>query len=283
MKKILWIVVVLLVVAGAVLAVRVFWGGDEDTWLCQDSNWVKHGNPSAPMPISGCGQEPSVGLANPASTNCVNKGGTLEIRTDETGGQYGVCKFANGSECEEWKFFRGECQAGVLDCSASQNGGTKKEFRINIADIKDAVKYLAKRREAVSLINQCYEVKLVEEYEVRPGEVSTQEGTFKNKISANTQVFDKLKFYPKMELADYEGVALDGGLTYVATDGYDQVFKFYADSQVSGYRSTPTPEVNELRWTDIETTQKVIIVKFTRGESGRILIKFDFIQPLSAE
>lgn len=54
------------------------------------------------------------GLANPVSTNCVNKGGTLEIRKDANGGEVGYCKFPDGSECEEWALLRGECQ---LDAS----------------------------------------------------------------------------------------------------------------------------------------------------------------------
>jgi len=49
------------------------------------------------------------GLPNPASKYCVDQGYELEIRTDEAGNQYGVCIFPDGSECEEWEFFRGEC------------------------------------------------------------------------------------------------------------------------------------------------------------------------------
>lgn len=52
------------------------------------------------------------GLANPASTNCLAMGGTLEIRKNELGGEVGYCKFADGSECEEWALLRGECQPG---------------------------------------------------------------------------------------------------------------------------------------------------------------------------
>ena len=48
-------------------------------------------------------------IANPASVKCVNDGHRLEIRTSESGGQYGVCIDAAGNECEEWKYFRGEC------------------------------------------------------------------------------------------------------------------------------------------------------------------------------
>lgn len=52
------------------------------------------------------------GLPNPASVYCEEQGFTLEIRTDADGGQYGVCVFPDGDECEEWAFFRGECEPG---------------------------------------------------------------------------------------------------------------------------------------------------------------------------
>ena len=52
------------------------------------------------------------GMANPASTNCIQKGGKLEIRTDASGGQIGVCVFPDKSECEEWAYFNEECKPG---------------------------------------------------------------------------------------------------------------------------------------------------------------------------
>ncbi len=52
------------------------------------------------------------GLPNPASVYCEEQGGRLEIRTDASGGQAGVCAFPDGSECDEWAYFRGECQPG---------------------------------------------------------------------------------------------------------------------------------------------------------------------------
>jgi len=37
-----------------------FMSGPEDTWLCQSGQWVKHGNPSAAMPITLCpSQQPA--------------------------------------------------------------------------------------------------------------------------------------------------------------------------------------------------------------------------------
>lgn len=51
-------------------------------------------------------------LANPASVFCEENGGKVDIREDASGNQYGICQFADGSECEEWAFFRGECEPG---------------------------------------------------------------------------------------------------------------------------------------------------------------------------
>jgi len=58
------------------------------------------------------------GIANPASENCVKQGGKLEIRKGEKG-EVGICKFADGSECEEWAFMRGECKPGQSKAAAS--------------------------------------------------------------------------------------------------------------------------------------------------------------------
>jgi uncharacterized protein len=52
------------------------------------------------------------GLPNPASVYCEEQGGTLEIRTAADGSQSGACVCDDGSECDEWAFFRGECQPG---------------------------------------------------------------------------------------------------------------------------------------------------------------------------
>jgi putative hemolysin/predicted secreted protein len=70
--------------------------------------------PSATTPATTKTTAAPAGMANPASVYCGQVGGDLKIMTDATGGQYGMCNFANGSSCEEWALFRGEgCQPGV--------------------------------------------------------------------------------------------------------------------------------------------------------------------------
>lgn len=44
-------------------------------------------------------------LANPASVNCEKLGGKVVIH-DGPRGQYGICAFRDGRECEEWALYR---------------------------------------------------------------------------------------------------------------------------------------------------------------------------------
>ncbi|GAJ29781.1 putative hemolysin [Acidomonas methanolica] len=46
-----------------------------------------------------------VGMPNPASVHCVQRGGTLEIR-NAPGGQTGYCHLPDGRVVEEWALFR---------------------------------------------------------------------------------------------------------------------------------------------------------------------------------
>jgi putative hemolysin len=50
-------------------------------------------------------------VANPASAYCEERGGYVEIRTNMEG-EAGFCLFEDGSECDEWDFFRGVCLPG---------------------------------------------------------------------------------------------------------------------------------------------------------------------------
>ncbi len=48
-------------------------------------------------------------MPNPASVYCKEQGNKLEIRTAADGRQSGVCIFPDGSSCDEWAYYRGEC------------------------------------------------------------------------------------------------------------------------------------------------------------------------------
>lgn len=59
MRKIVRVIRVIIVsiflLAGFLVLARLLVGGGEDTWICVDGEWVKHGVPYAPMPEKGCG------------------------------------------------------------------------------------------------------------------------------------------------------------------------------------------------------------------------------------
>ena len=72
--------------------------------------------------LSACGETPPAaparpgpaGLANPASEHCVARGGTLVIEKNGAGGEYGVCRFPDDRQCEEWAMLRGACPEGGI-------------------------------------------------------------------------------------------------------------------------------------------------------------------------
>ncbi|MGE5392418.1 MAG: GerMN domain-containing protein [Candidatus Saccharibacteria bacterium] len=69
--KNIFLVAILVLIVGLVAfaAIRIF-SGPEDTWFCQDGEWIKHGNPKDSKPESGCGpvnqsQQPEDTTAKP--------------------------------------------------------------------------------------------------------------------------------------------------------------------------------------------------------------------------
>lgn len=70
------------------------------------------------------------GLPNPASVYCEQQGYTLEIRTASDGSQSSVCIFTDGSECDEWAYFRGECKPAVIGTPAESSDGDSQDWKI---------------------------------------------------------------------------------------------------------------------------------------------------------
>lgn len=83
-----------------------------------------------PTPSDGIG-----GVANPAAVYCREQGHDYEIRTALTGDQYGVCLFDDGSECDAWAYFRGECVAGEMEMAPEPaNAAVNIVTEIGLAD-----------------------------------------------------------------------------------------------------------------------------------------------------
>ncbi len=72
---------------------------------------------TAILALSACKSEElqptaAIEIPNPASVFCKENGGTEENRQAADGSVAGFCLFSDGSECDEWAYFRGECKAG---------------------------------------------------------------------------------------------------------------------------------------------------------------------------
>jgi len=68
----------------------------------------------------GGGNDNNCCVPDPAAVYCKDQGYNLETRNNANG-QYGVCIFEDGSECDEWLFFTGQC--GQEHSFCEKNGG----------------------------------------------------------------------------------------------------------------------------------------------------------------
>jgi len=94
MKKIFTFTIILLALIACTVAVRAIIGYFSVTQATSDSTAT---------------DMPQAGIPNPASVYCEQNGNKLEIQTASDGSQSGVCVFPDGSTCDEWAYFRGEC------------------------------------------------------------------------------------------------------------------------------------------------------------------------------
>ncbi len=80
-RKLIIIGILILMGILAVFVLRFFVGGDEDTWLCVNGEWIKHGNPSAAKPTEGCGEtqkESDVVVISPQPNEVITSPVTVE-------------------------------------------------------------------------------------------------------------------------------------------------------------------------------------------------------------
>jgi putative hemolysin len=78
-----------------------------------------------------------VGMPNPASVYCTQNCNKSEIHTAADGSQNGICIFPDGSTCDEWAYYRGECgpaaqkkptPAMTVEATANaSDGGTEEQ------------------------------------------------------------------------------------------------------------------------------------------------------------
>ena len=92
LKKIIWTIIIVIIIWVII-------------WLCVYKNdWVKNNK---------------TWLANPASTNCIQKWGKIEMRQNKKW-EYGVCFFEDNRQCEERALLRGDCPVGGMKVTGYQ-------------------------------------------------------------------------------------------------------------------------------------------------------------------
>jgi len=94
MKKVIikiWYIVLILIVVISII--RFWFGWDEDDRICKNWQWIKHGNPSAEMPKSGC-ESKEKNILNPNQK-------MMEIFTDRKDGE----KLPSEYTCDGWGRF----------------------------------------------------------------------------------------------------------------------------------------------------------------------------------
>jgi putative hemolysin len=79
---------------------------------------------------------PQANMPNPASVYCEQNGNKLEIHTAADGSQNGICVFPDGSACDEWAYYRGECApaaqkdstpAMIVEATIEASGGAEEQ------------------------------------------------------------------------------------------------------------------------------------------------------------
>lgn len=60
------------------------------------------------LALTGCGSDDDsdTQLPNPASVFCEEQGGTVRIETADDGSQAGICVLPDGTEIDEWEYYR---------------------------------------------------------------------------------------------------------------------------------------------------------------------------------
>ncbi|MFH0773664.1 MAG: hypothetical protein V1922_05130 [bacterium] len=111
LKKFVFLYVgVLMALVFFVFTLRFIFGGNEDSWICQNNKWIKHGNPSYAKPTDPCGKKQPIPKTK---EECIKFEGvwkkqgpepveTCNIKAADRGS---IC--TDNSECEGW------CQANI--------------------------------------------------------------------------------------------------------------------------------------------------------------------------
>lgn len=122
----------------------IFWMENRNPVISDQSSNINSEiqKPTEKTSVGGGG---NVAMANPASAFCLDHGGKLETQGDIGSAQSSYCVLEDGTKCEEWQYFRGECS--IAEKLADWNGvqfdscGGKEKYE-NLSWWNDFVKQM---------------------------------------------------------------------------------------------------------------------------------------------
>lgn len=114
MKKLL---VILVIIIGVVFFLRFIVGGPEDSWICDQGAWVKHGNPSYPKPEDPCGKK----IKLPKNKeDCLKAGGVWKKLGPDPFETCNIKATDRGNICHDSSECQGMCQVDLTKEEMSQ-------------------------------------------------------------------------------------------------------------------------------------------------------------------
>lgn len=108
------IIIIIILATSVIFAVRMFSG--EDSWICQDGQWMKHGNPSSSAPKSGCEKVPKEksGEAVEEDNTVETSGDGIKVSTPKSGYVTASPLEVSGVARGTW-FFEGDFPVSLVD------------------------------------------------------------------------------------------------------------------------------------------------------------------------
>ena len=76
----------------------------------------------------------TVWIANPASTYCVEQGWEVVIKEDADWAQSGVCKLKDGTEIEEWEYYRANHKDEASTWAVAETGAVAETTTWSVAE-----------------------------------------------------------------------------------------------------------------------------------------------------
>jgi uncharacterized protein len=110
-REMIILMIVLIIITSGCKSTPQNIGGEKDSHGCLIAagySWCESKQKCLRTWEENCTTTQNTGIANPASVYCTEQGGKLEI-VNEDAGQKGICTLTDGTKCDEWEYYRGEC------------------------------------------------------------------------------------------------------------------------------------------------------------------------------